>query len=132
MGTRKENWKGMNWVRQTTRLAIYLRDGVACVYCGDGIEDGVQLTLDHIKPVSKGGSHKHTNLVTCCHRCNCSRGNRSVAAFARAVAGYINHGATAKEITEHVRRTVARVLPRQEARDLIARRGSVKRALMSR
>lgn len=126
---RQENWKGMNWVRQSTRLAIYLRDGLSCVYCGASVEEGTQLTLDHVVPASQGGSDKPTNLVTCCHKCNCSRGNRTMPAFARSVAGYINHGVTAQEIIAHVRATARRTLPRQEARELISRRGSAAKAL---
>ncbi len=126
---RNENWNGMNWVRQSTRLAIYLRDGLSCVYCGTSIEDGAQLTLDHIVPVSKGGENKAVNLVTCCHRCNCSRGNRTMPAFARAVAEYVNHGVTAEQIISHVRATARRTLPRAEARELISRRGSAAKVL---
>lgn len=33
--TRKADWQGMNWIRQDKRLAIYLRDGLACVWCGE-------------------------------------------------------------------------------------------------
>jgi hypothetical protein len=132
MTKRTADWAGMNWVRQTTRLAIYLRDGLACAYCGHSVEDGAALTLDHVKPHSKGGSNDAANLVTCCKKCNSSRGNRSVAGFARAVAGYLNHGATAAEIISHVRNTTRRSLPRAEARELIARRGSVARVLAQR
>jgi len=122
----------MNWVRQSTRLAIYLRDGLACAYCGHAAEDGAQLTLDHLTPHSRGGGNSPVNLVTCCHRCNSSRGNRSVRAFSRAVAEYLNHGATAEEIERHVRNTARRQLPRAEAREMIARRGSVARVLASK
>jgi len=38
--------QGMNWIRKEKRLAIYLRDGLACGYCGQSIEDGAKLTLD--------------------------------------------------------------------------------------
>lgn len=122
-------WQGMNWCRPATRLAVYLRDGLACAYCGATVEDGATLSLDHVTPASKGGSNAPANLVTCCSRCNSSRGNRSVQEFAAAVAGYLNHGATAEEVIGHVRRTVRRVLPRAEARKMIARRGSVARVL---
>ncbi len=43
-------YQGMNFVRQDLRLAIYLRDGLACVWCGQGIEDGIKFTLDHVVP----------------------------------------------------------------------------------
>lgn len=121
--------QGSKWCRPSTRLAIYLRDGLCCAYCGNSVEDGASLTLDHLRPYSRGGSNDPSNLVTCCARCNSSRGNRSVASFARAVADYLDHGVTAEEITSHVRRTVRRALPRAEALEMISRRGSVARVL---
>jgi 5-methylcytosine-specific restriction endonuclease McrA len=121
--------QGMNFVRQTTRLAIYLRDGLACAYCGQATEDGAQLTLDHLRPYSRGGTNAPTNLVTCCQRCNSGRGNRPVATFARSVAAYLGHAVSADEIVAHVRRTARRVLPREQARELVAARGSVARVL---
>jgi hypothetical protein len=121
--------QGMNWIRQTTRLAIYLRDGLACVWCGAAAEDGAQLTLDHLMPHARGGSNAPRNLVTACHRCNSSRGKRSVPAFALAVADYLDHGVAALDILGHVRTTARRALPRAEARELVARRGSVAAVL---
>src|SRR5579864_3755109 len=99
---RKTTNQGMNWIRQEKRLAIYLRDGLACAWCGDTIENGARLTLDHLTPYSKGGSNQPANLVTSCSRCNSSRGTRSVKAFAVAVAAYLNHGTKAAAIFAHV------------------------------
>lgn len=128
------DWQGMNWIRQTTRLAIYLRDGMACAYCGASIESGAIFTLDHVRPHSHGGGNEATNLVTCCKRCNSARGNRGLRAWTRAVAEYINHGATAGEIESHVRNCTRRDMKaaRREANELIARRGSVARVLASK
>lgn len=39
MTSRNANWQGMNWIRQEKRYAIYLRDGLACVWCKATIED---------------------------------------------------------------------------------------------
>jgi len=122
---RQAAWQGMNWIRQEKRLAIYLRDGLSCVYCGASIEDGAQLSLDHLTTDSRGGSNDATNLVTCCSRCNSSRADRPVRRFARSVAGYLNHGITAAQIISHVENCRRRVLPLDEAKTLIARRGSV-------
>lgn len=113
---------GGKWCRPTTRLAIYLRDGLACVWCGATLEDGAVLTLDHCQPHSNGGGNEPTNLVTCCRKCNSGRGTRSLAEFARAVAEYVNHGATAEDILRHVTNCRRRKLPRAEARKLVARR----------
>jgi len=123
----------MNWITQVKRLAIYLRDGMACAWCGQGVEQGVSLSLDHLKPHSKGGSNDATNLVTCCEFCNKSRGNRGQAGFARAVAGYVNHGVSAEDVLAHVRKTSQRSLVPHlvEAKALIARRGSAAKVLAS-
>ena len=110
--------QGMNWIRRTTRLAIYLRDGMACVYCGAGVEEGERLTLDHLRPYSAGGSNAPANLVTCCHRCNSSRGTRSVAAFCRATAAY--RDVCPRGVERHVRACARRVLPRAQAREILA------------
>lgn len=128
----KGNWQGMNWIRPVKRLAIYLRDGLACAWCGAGIESGITLTLDHLKPHTKGGSNHESNLVTCCKHCNDSRGARGQKVFARAVAEYVNHGVKEEEIIGHIKRISARsVKPfMQQARDLIDSRGGFSRALL--
>src|SRR3990167_6318213 len=120
--TGERKWQGAKWCRPSTRLAIYLRDGMACVWCGHSIEDGATLSLDHVTPHVKGGTNDPANLVTSCARCNSSRGTRSVPRFAAAVAEYLNHGIEPKSIITHVHTTRRRVLPRAEALALIARR----------
>ena len=129
---RKENWQGMNWIRQAKRLAIYLRDGLACVYCGDSIEQGARFQLDHIIPVEKGGSNHQFNLVTCCDRCNVAKGERRVQEFVTATARYLNHGVTAEEILRHVSACSTRALPLAKAKALIAKRGSAARVLAAK
>ena len=126
--TTDKKYKGVK-IRRERRLAIYLRDGLSCVYCGASVEDGAQFSLDHIKPHSQGGSNASSNLVTACTRCNCSRGDRPVAQFAQAVAGYLNHGVTAEEITQHINNARRRQVPMAEAKNLLARRGSVASVL---
>lgn len=127
MKTRKQAWAGMNWITQHRRLAIYLRDGLACCYCGQSVEDGAQLTLDHVKPHSKGGGNESTNLVTACHKCNSLRGNRTVAKFCADVATYTL--VPEAEIAKHIRSSAKRELPLAEAKKIVARRGSCFKAL---
>lgn len=115
------NNTGMNWIRKEKRLAIYLRDGMACVYCGAAVEDEhTVLTLDHLRPRSKGGCNSETNLVTCCHRCNSNRQDRPVAEFIRAAAGYTN--TDPKAIERHVRNCRNRAIKKAEAKDIMSRR----------
>ncbi len=46
--------------------SIFERDGHRCVACGS-LDN---LTLDHIVPISKGGSDTEDNLQTLCKSCN--------------------------------------------------------------
>lgn len=45
-----------------------------CRYCGCGSD----LTVDHVKPVSKGGLWEWSNLVTACNRCNGKKGSKTL------------------------------------------------------
>ena len=123
--------QGMKFVRGEKRTALYIRDGLACAYCGSGIEDGTKLTLDHLVAHSNGGSHHETNLVTCCHKCNSSRGNRDWRAFAATVAAYLNHGVTAEMIIGHIETTIQRPVDVKSAKEIIARRGGFTAAVQS-
>lgn len=55
------------------RLRIYERDGYECLTCGARKD----LTIDHVRPQSKGGSNEDSNLQTLCRSCNCSKGART-------------------------------------------------------
>lgn len=122
--TRKADWQGMNWIRQDKRLAIYLRDGMACVWCGATVEGGAKLSLDHVIPHVDGGDNGEYNLVTSCTTCNSSRGSRTAEVFANAVADYINHGRTAAAILRFMDQQVVKDLApyRAEAKAIMARR----------
>jgi 5-methylcytosine-specific restriction endonuclease McrA len=126
---RKANYNGMNWITQKKRLAIYLRDGLSCCYCGESVEDGASLTLDHVLPVIKGGTNDASNLVTSCFRCNLHKGKRNLAPFSRAVAAYLDHNVQAITIQKHVLHQVKQSLPLDQAESLIGLRGSAARVL---
>ena len=48
--------------------------GHRCVYCGRKMQ---RLTMDHVIPLSKGGSHTVQNVVPACMSCNSKKGDRS-------------------------------------------------------
>lgn len=58
-----------------TRRNVYRRDGFQCMYCGvmPGLGD---LTIDHVKPRSRGGTTSWTNCVTACVQCNSHKADR--------------------------------------------------------
>ena len=60
-----------------SRNAVMLRDAHTCAYCGQQKARN-QLTIDHVVPRSRGGSHAWTNLVTACQRCNQFKGHRTL------------------------------------------------------
>lgn len=126
-------WQGSKWIRQDRRLAIYLRDGMACCYCGSTVEnDGVILSLDHITPRSQDGDNSDANLVTSCKKCNSSRGDRDIEVFCHAVAEYLNHNVKGDEIIAFIRETTARPIAafRVEAKEIIGRRSSFSKAIL--
>ena len=57
-----------------TKRNILRRDDFHCQYCGSKHN----LTLDHVQPKSKGGLDTWTNLVTCCKKCNASKGDQTL------------------------------------------------------
>ena len=56
------------------RFEVFKRDKFTCQYCGRMAPD-VVLEVDHIKPISKGGTNDILNLVTSCKDCNRGKSN---------------------------------------------------------
>ena len=77
------------YMNPSLRLKIYKRDKGICSSCGEltrffkssydsPFDSGPKAgTVDHIIPVSKGGTNEEINLRWMCRSCNCSLGNRS-------------------------------------------------------
>lgn len=53
-------------VSAAKRAAVYTRDGHACLRCGSHRN----LTIDHVVPLSRGGTNQIDNLQTLCGGCN--------------------------------------------------------------
>ncbi len=62
-------WK----VPRVSRREVLRRDHHTCQYCGSR----KNLTLDHVIPKSKGGTHTWDNVVTACSSCNSRKGDRT-------------------------------------------------------
>ena len=71
MGDRKD-------ISKKTRFEIFKRDSFTCQYCGRKAPD-VLLVIDHIEPVSKGGTNDILNLITSCQECNAGKSDRRLA-----------------------------------------------------
>ena len=98
----KELRRQFNILRHKIKYKIWERDDYICLYCGKKVIDlgtisNIALdnswtwkkyertlkklyphsaSLDHIIPLSKGGTNKESNLTTCCISCNCKKGTK--------------------------------------------------------
>lgn len=61
-------------VSKTKRERIFNRDSNECLNC----KSNRNLTLDHIRPITKGGDYNDNNLQTLCSRCNGKKGNKII------------------------------------------------------
>lgn len=40
--------------------------------------------MDHVQPISKGGKHTWTNVVTACNKCNNQKGNKNLSEYGKS------------------------------------------------
>jgi len=57
-------------ISEKIRYQVLVRDNFRCKACGLGADNGVKLTIDHIRPVDWGGTNDMSNLLTLCEKCN--------------------------------------------------------------
>ena len=76
---KKENKKKENENRDgislKLRFEVFKRDKFVCQYCGV-CGPNVELEVDHIIPVSRGGTDDIDNLKTACFKCNRGKGDK--------------------------------------------------------
>jgi hypothetical protein len=111
--------QGSNWIRKDKRLAIYMRDGCACVYCGIGLEAGAELTLDHVLACELGGTNHQSNLVTACINCNSAKQDLPLADW---FATLRDRGVDTSGMGAFIRETTARKLDRKTAKRMLRNR----------
>jgi hypothetical protein len=61
-------------IGKTLRFRVLERCGFKCAYCGNSASEKA-LEIDHVFPVSRGGTNAEPNLVAACFDCN--RGKRA-------------------------------------------------------
>jgi 5-methylcytosine-specific restriction endonuclease McrA len=75
--------------KRRKRRTLLLRDGASCAYCGRPAGTGEpfsRLTIDHVIPVSRGGTDALTNLRVACRACNRAKADQMPEDFAKAGA----------------------------------------------
>jgi len=60
-------------ISPSLRFKVLQRDDYTCRYCGAVRADGAVFQIDHVAPVSKGGTNDIANLVTACTACNAGK-----------------------------------------------------------
>lgn len=63
---------------KSLRFEVFKRDSFTCQYCGQKSPD-VLLEIDHIEPVSQGGTNDILNLLTSCKACNSGKSDRRLS-----------------------------------------------------
>lgn len=76
---RRAKHYGVHW-EQVDILKIYERDNFQCGLCGKKVDlslpypDKLSASLDHVIPLSKGGTHTEKNVQLSHLHCNLSKG----------------------------------------------------------
>ena len=65
-------------ISKKLRFEVFKRDSFTCQYCGKSAPN-VILEVDHINPVSKGGTNDLLNLITSCRDCNRGKSDRKLS-----------------------------------------------------
>jgi len=72
-------------ISKSKRQKVYQKYGGHCAYCGKKLSM-TELTIDHVKPSSQGGSDDIDNLRACCVNCNMTKGQGSLRFLRLALA----------------------------------------------
>jgi len=97
------------------REHVLRREGGKCHWCGivlntgkdDRNSDPSRFTVDHKKPLSKGGETSLKNCVACCRKCNITRVG-GASQDGRSKGGLIGGPARAAALTPERRTEIAR------------------------
>lgn len=68
---------------QVSKDEIHKLSRGSCFYCGS-VE---RIEIDHVMPLSRGGTHSIGNLVSACLKCNRSKGSKTITEWRRARIG---------------------------------------------
>lgn len=106
-----------------TRFEVFKRDAFTCQYCGSQPPAAV-LEIDHIEPVSSGGSNDQENLLTACFDCNRGKGSESLRSIPSSLVDQAELLAEKEAQLTAYRKLIA-ARKRRETRDI----NSIEKAL---
>lgn len=73
-GYRRAKERG-NQAQRLNLMRVWRRDKGHCYLCHAKLKIW-EFSLDHVVPISKGGSHTYSNVRVCCLPCNQKKGDR--------------------------------------------------------
>jgi DnaD/phage-associated family protein len=88
-------------VSNSLRFEVFQRDEHTCQYCGRKAPE-VELQVDHLIPVARGGTDHFENLITSCRECNSGKSAKLIKHFTK--------GYTKEEWRERIRQKRAQIL----------------------
>lgn len=78
--------------RQQWRESIKEAWNNRCAYCGKPPIDDASLTMDHVRPKSRGGEDRTSNVIPACAPCNTDKGSADWVAWYRMQRFYTIEG----------------------------------------
>lgn len=60
------------------KIELSKKSNNRCAHCGTKLIQGVNTTVDHFVPLSKGGINQRINIVILCEKCNKEKGDRII------------------------------------------------------
>jgi hypothetical protein len=67
-------------ISNSLRFEVFQRDQHTCQYCGRRVPE-VELEVDHVIPVARGGTDAFENLITSCRECNSGKSAKLIERF---------------------------------------------------
>ena len=68
-------------MRNAVRAIIWDKSDGHCWYCGKLMNPFSEFSVDHVIPVSSGGTETYNNLVPCCRNCNRSKNDAALESW---------------------------------------------------
>lgn len=101
------------------RFRIFQRDRFTCSYCGR-TPPTIVLVIDHVIPVSKGGTGDEENLITSCESCNQGKADKLLSDIPRPIEAALAEQIERREQIEEYNRFLmsARRREQKTAREL--------------
>lgn len=63
------------WFSKDVKEDILCKSDGVCAHCGCPVAIGDNFTVEHVVPISKGGTNDLVNIVALCQTCNTTKGD---------------------------------------------------------